>query len=80
MPDSQLPGNNMSSRRSLQYLAVLLVTSVTSFGAIGEILNGGGYVPQPNDIFVPADAGVCCTGEAPGLTNDYVPPLSLRIG
>jgi hypothetical protein len=47
----------------------LLLTSVAN---AQFILFGEGYVPQPHDTYVPADAGVGNIGEHPNIENVYL--------
>lgn len=77
-------------KRTISTIAFAMICAGFLSGtANGYILFGEGYVPQPADTYVPADAGACCVGETHTLTNAYlaqtfeatgVNPASITLG
>jgi hypothetical protein len=61
-----------SYRFAIASCALCTALLFTSLANAAYILFGEGYVPQPSDTYVPADAGACCIGEAPNFTNVYL--------
>lgn len=61
-----------SQSRLVFALATMCAGLLSNAAANAYILFGDGYVPNPTDTYVPADAGACCIGEASNFTNVYL--------